>query len=243
MSENPVIARVSATFEPVRELLHPVISDPVVMGGWAVVVVVSLALLWWDIRARNRALPSLMKFVWSLVVLYSGPAGLAVYWYTGRTQIDDDSLWRRSLRSTAHCYSGCGAGEVVGITLLVGVLAIKQTSLVIGGTFAFAYLFGYSLTVGPLLQEGEAVWTAILDALYSETPSITVMEIVAIGTDVFLAGEATMGEPLFWGALVVSLLAGFVAAAPVNLLLVSVGVKEGMKDPSEMERETGVSAD
>jgi len=45
-----------------------------------------------DVRSRNQALPSLRKGVWTLVVLYSGPFGLAIYWYSGRTQIDHDSL-------------------------------------------------------------------------------------------------------------------------------------------------------
>jgi hypothetical protein len=45
-----------------------------------------------------------MKFVWGFTVLYSGPVGLAVYWYSGRSQIRRDSLWRRGFRSVCHCY-------------------------------------------------------------------------------------------------------------------------------------------
>lgn len=229
-----LVAQVEQLLAPVRQILTPLLSDPTVLTVWAAVVAVTLGVLWWDLRTRNRAIPSLMQFVWTLVVLYSGPFGLAVYWYSGRTQIAHDSLWRRGLRSTAHCYSGCGAGEVVGFVLLAGVLALDSSLVVTAGTFAFAYLFGYALTVGPLMQEGVAFGDAMLDALYSETPSITVMEITAIGTDVLLAGEATITEPLFWGALVVSLSVGFLAAFPVNTLLVEVGVKEGMKNPTEL---------
>lgn len=36
---------------------------------------------------------------------------------------------------------------------------------------------------------------AILDAFYAETLSITVMEVVAIGADLYLAGDATISEP------------------------------------------------
>jgi hypothetical protein len=204
------------------------------MGVWALLVVASVGTLWWDIRNNNQALPSMMKGVWSLVVLYSGPFGLAIYWYSGRTQISNDSLWRRGCRSTAHCYSGCGAGEVLGFALLAGLLALQSTLLVATGTFALAYTFGYALTVGPLMQEGVGFGEAMLDALYSETPSITVMEIVAIGTDLLIASQAHISDLLFWGALIFSLSVGFIAAFPINATLVYFGVKEGMKNPAEM---------
>jgi len=218
--------------------MKPILSDPLVMGVWALLVAASVGTLWWDIHERNGALPSMMKGVWTLVVLYSGPLGLAVYWYSGRTQISDDSLWRRGFRSTAHCYSGCGAGEVLGFVLLAGLLALRSTLLITAGTFALAYTFGYALTVGPLIQEGVGFGEAMLDALYSETPSITVMEIAAIGTDLLIASGAHVTDLLFWGALVFSLSVGFVFAFPVNATLVHFGVKEGMKNPAEMGQNT-----
>jgi hypothetical protein len=228
-----LVTTVEQLFAPARDLLQPLLSDPQVAIAWIAFVGVSIGTLWWDIRKRNQALPSMMKGVWSLVVLYSGPFGLGLYWYAGRTQISTDSLWRRGVRSTAHCYSGCGAGEVVGITIAQGALALT-VGWVAAITFGFAYLFGYALTVGPLMQEGVSFGQAAKDALYSETPSITIMEIVAIGADLLLASEAHMGDILFWLALVLSLSLGFVAALPVNVVLVKFGVKEGMKNPAEM---------
>lgn len=223
-----------ASTVPFGDAVTAVVSNPTVLAAWAVLVVGSLGVLWWDLRRHNQALPSLMKLVWTLVVLYSGPLGLTAYWYAGRTQISHDSLWRRGVRSTAHCYSGCGAGEVVGVLLFAGFLALGGSLVTIAGTFALAYLFGYGLTVGPLVQEGVGLREAVVDALYSETPSITVMEVTAIGADTLLAGEATMSEPLFWGALVFSLSLGFAAAYPVNTVLIRAGVKEGMRNPASM---------
>jgi hypothetical protein len=166
-------------------------------------------------------------------VLYSAVLGLAVYWYSGRSQIPDDSFWRRGMRSTAHCYSGCGVGEVLGVTLAAGILLLNTLG-VAATTFAFAYTFGLAFTVGPLLQEGVGLREALSDAVYSESGSIVAMETVAIGSDIYLAGEATMGEPVFWASLAVSLSLGFLAAYPINLGLLRLGVKEGMGDPSEM---------
>lgn len=221
-----------------RQALQSILTDPVYLGVWAVIVAVSLAVLAWDLRENNAELESLMKFVWGFTVLYSGPVGLVGYWFSGRTQIDHDSLWRKGFRSVSHCYSGCGTGEVLGVSIAVGLLAFKTTGTVVL-TFALAYFFGYALTVGPLIQEGVGLREALWDAFYSETASITVMEIVAISVDIWLAGEAGMGDVLFWTALVFSLTIGLIAAYPVNLALIYVGVKEGMMNPAKMGTEMG----
>lgn len=214
-------------------LLENVLTNLTYLVAWAILVTVSLVVLIWDLWTNNAAIGSLMKFVWGFTVLYSGPLGLAGYWYSGRTQISQDSLWRRGFRSVSHCYSGCGGGEIVGVIIAVGLLALGNLYAALI-TFALAYVAGYAMTVGPLMQEGIAFKEALVDAFYSETASITVMEIVAIGTDLWLAGEATMGDILFWTALVFSLSLGLLAAYPVNVLLVRFGVKEGMMNPKMM---------
>ena len=79
-----------------------------VLAVWAVISLACAAWVIQDLRRHNAFLGGMMKVAWVLTVLYSGPLGLAVYWYTGRGQIAHDSLWRKSFRSVAHCYSGCG---------------------------------------------------------------------------------------------------------------------------------------
>ena len=217
----------------VQQALQNVLRNPTYLTAWGVLVVISLAILVWDLQKNNAELGSLMKFVWGFTVLYSGPIGLAGYWRSGRTQIDHDSFWRKGFRSVSHCYSGCGTGEVMGVSIAVGLLAFKTTGTIVL-TFALAYLFDHLLTVGPLMQEGVGLWEALKDAFYSETASITVMEIVAIGVDIWLAAEAGMGDVLFWTSLVFSLTMGLIAAYPVNLLLIHFGIKEGVMNPAQM---------
>ena len=221
-----------------RNVIKPILASWWTLGIWATLNLVSVGVLWWDLRERNQNLPSMMKFVWTLVVAYSGLIGLGVYWYSGRTQIDDNSIWKQGFRSTSHCYSGCGLGEVIGITAATIILSFS-TFWVVVTTFVLAYLFGFSLTVAPLMQEGVGFGEAFRDALRSETPSITVMEIAAIGTDLLLAGGAGWTTPLFWTALLFSLTIGFVFAYPVNALLIEFGVKEGMGSPAEMDGSSG----
>jgi hypothetical protein len=213
-----------------QQTLQAILTNPWLLGVWIILVAIALGVLMYDLRTQNPGIMPLMKAVWFLTVLYSGPVGLAIYYYSGRKQIQQDSLWRRGFRSTSHCYSGCGAGEVAGVVIAAGLLSLS-TWWVAGISFLLAYVAGYAMTVGPLMQEGVGLKRALWDAFYSETASITVMEIVAIGTDIWLAGEATIGEPLFWSALAFSLTMGLIAAYPVNVLLVKFGVKEGMHNP------------
>jgi magnesium-transporting ATPase (P-type) len=134
----------------------------------------------------------------------------------------------------AHCYSGCGAGEITGVFIAAGLLAWGNTAVAII-TFVFAYVFGYAMTLGPMLQEGAPLRQALIDTFYADTLTIAVMEITAITLDLWLSAKASIAEPLFWGSLIVSLTVGLLAAYPVNVLLVYFGVKGGMGNP----RDTG----
>lgn len=212
------------------QTIQIILSSPWFLIGWAVLMLPSLALTIHDLRTRNSHLMGLMKVVWALTVVYSGPLGLLIYWTTGRKEIRRDGLARRAFRSVAHCYSGCGMGEIAGLVIAVGLLTL-DTIWVAAITFAMAYVAGYALTVGPLMQEGVPFRTAMWDAFLAETPSIAVMEIVAIGVDLTLAGDAGLGDVRFWSSLTVSLTCGLFAAYPVNVLLIRFGVKEGMMDP------------
>jgi hypothetical protein len=86
------------------------------------------------------------------------------------------------------------------------------------------------------MHDGVPFGRAMRDSLVSETASIVVMEVVAIGVDLWLSGDAGLGDVLFWTAMMTSLTLGLVAAWPVNVALVYFGVKEGMHDPREMAK-------
>jgi len=216
----------------IEQTLQAILTHPAFLVVWGLLVAASLAALLRDLSAENPQIGRLMKWVWLFTVLYSGPLGLAVYYYSGRRQIARDSLWRRGFRSVAHCYSGCGAGEIVGVVVTVGILGLA-TAWVAGVTFFLAYVAGFALTAGPLMEEGVPFRQAMWDAFYSETASITVMEVVAISVDLWLAGDAGMGDPVFWSSLVFSLSMGLLAAYPVNVVLIRMGVKEGMHSPKD----------
>jgi len=214
------------------ETLRELMSNELLLALWVILALLCCAVLVWDLRKHNAHIGSLMKAVWVMTVLYSGPLGLFIYYYSGRSQIRRDSLWRKGFRSVAHCYSGCGAGEITGVFLAAGLLAVGNTGTALI-TFGLAYVFGYAMTLGPLLQDGTPVKQALLDTFYADTATIAVMEISAISLDLWLAASATLGDTLFWTSLILSLTAGLFVAYPVNVLLVYLGVKGGMANPRE----------
>jgi len=201
------------------------------LTAWCLLAAACAAAVIVDLQRNNQQLGGLMKAVWILTTVYSGPIGLAGYYWSGRRQISGDSLARRAFRSVAHCYSGCGAGEVAGVFIAAGLLGLGSAWIAFI-TFVLAYVAGFALTVGPLVQDGVALPRALRDAFYSDTASITVMEVVAIGVDMWLGGGSRLGEVRFWSALIISLSMGLAAAYPVNVVLVALGVKEGMHSPT-----------
>ncbi|GAH30430.1 unnamed protein product, partial [marine sediment metagenome] len=62
----------------------------------------------------------------------------------------------------------------------------------------------------------------------SETASILVMEAAENGTAFLIPGVLLAGflTPLFWLGLIISVIAGFIAAYPVNYFMISRGLKK-----------------
>jgi len=137
--------------------------------------------------------------------------------------MDEASLNRVAITATAHCLTGCAIGEVLG--MVIGTALGWSDWGTIALAVALAFVFGYSLTMLPLLRAGIALASAIPLALAADTLSITVMEIVDNAVMVLVPGAmgAGLGNLLFWGSLAFALAVAFVAALPVNRLLIARG--------------------
>ena len=138
-------------------------------------------------------------------------------------QASGTSLTRLAVSATLHCLTGCAIGEVLGMVLGTwwgwpnGATAVLATVL--------AFLFGYSLTVWPVLRPGVALRRAITVALAADTVSILVMEIVDNAIILTIPGalDAGLTSPLFWGSLAFSLVVAFLITVPVNRALIARG--------------------
>jgi hypothetical protein len=128
-----------------------------------------------------------------------------------------------ALSATIHCLTGCAIGEILGLVIATQLGWHDLPSILLAVVLAF--VFGYSLTLRPLLASGVAIGTAARLAFAADTLSITVMEIVDNAIVVAIPGAmaAQVVDPLFWGSLALSLAIAGIAAYPVNRWLIQRG--------------------
>jgi hypothetical protein len=130
---------------------------------------------------------------------------------------------RLALSATVHCLTGCGIGEILGLVIAsqLGWPDVPSIALAV----VLAFIFGYALTLRPLLAAGMAIGAAARLAFAADTLSIAVMEIVDNLIILAIPGAmaAGIGDPLFWGSLAIALAVAGVAAYPVNRWLILRG--------------------
>jgi hypothetical protein len=133
------------------------------------------------------------------------------------------SVNRLAFDATRHCLTGCAIGEVLGLAVATALGWHDVASVLLAVVLAF--VFGYGLTLRPLLAGGLSVAAAMRLAFAADTVSIAVMEIVDNAIVVVIPGAMAAGltDPLFWGSLAVSLVIAAAAAFPVNRWLITRG--------------------
>ena len=88
-----------------------------------------------------------------------------------------------------------------------------------------AFIFGYALSMRPLLKHGLGVRRSLRVAFAADTASITVMEVTDNAFILAVPGaiHAGLATWLFWGSLGLSLFVAFWVAYPLNRYLISKG--------------------
>lgn len=125
--------------------------------------------------------------------------------------------------ATMHCLTGCAIGEISG--LIIGEILGLGTLLTIVLAVVLAFLFGYSLSLLPVVKSGVALKSALVIVLAADTLSIAVMELVDNTVVAIIPGAMESGivNPIFWLSMSLALSAAFFAAYPVNKFLLSRG--------------------
>lgn len=129
-------------------------------------------------------------------------------------------------QATLHCLLGCTIGEVAG--LMIGVSLGIGVWATMGLATGLAFVTGMSLAVFPLMRREALSFQSAFAAVWiGEVTSIAVMELAMNATDYFVGGVAAKSifEPIFWVGLLAALPAGFVAAWPVNKVLIGRALK------------------
>jgi hypothetical protein len=139
------------------------------------------------------------------------------------THTEAGSLWQSAVQATLHCLTGCAIGEVLGMVLATAFGWGNAAS--IAASVALAFLFGYTLTIRPILRAGVGFRRAVGVAFASDTVSITTMEIVDNAFILVVPGAMAAGlaDGLFWWSLGLSLVIAFVLTVPVNRWLIARG--------------------
>jgi hypothetical protein len=134
-----------------------------------------------------------------------------------------DSPTRSAIQATLHCLTGCAIGEILGMVLSTALDLGNAMSIVVSVLLAF--LFGYALTLGPVIRAGVPPRRAARLAIASDTVSIATMELVDNAFILLVPGAIAAGlaDGLFWWSLLVSLVVAFVFTVPVNRWLIVRG--------------------
>ena len=125
--------------------------------------------------------------------------------------------------SLTAAVAGCAIGEVLGMVIATALGWENTASIAISVVLAF--VFGYALTLGPILRAGVPAKRAARLTVASDTVSITTMEIVDNAFILLVPGAIAAGlsDSLFWWSLLVSLAIAFVLTVPVNRWLIARG--------------------
>jgi len=136
---------------------------------------------------------------------------------------DAVALWQSAVQATVHCLTGCAIGEVLGMVVATAFGFGNAASIAVSVVLAF--LFGYTLTIQPVLRAGLSFRRAVGVAFASDTVSITTMEIVDNAFIIIVPGALAAGltDGLFWWSLALSLVIAFVITVPVNRWLIARG--------------------
>ncbi|WP_117666076.1 DUF4396 domain-containing protein [Micromonospora sp. MW-13] len=137
--------------------------------------------------------------------------------------MENANLTRLAVAATLHCLTGCAIGEVLG--MVIGTALGWSTLPTVLLAVVLAFLFGYSLTIRPVLRSGVPLRQAAGVALAADTVSILVMEVVDNGVVLAVPGamEAGLTSWLFWASLVGALAVAFLVTVPVNRALIARG--------------------
>jgi Domain of unknown function (DUF4396) len=136
---------------------------------------------------------------------------------------DTPSLNRLALQATVHCLTGCGIGEVLGLAIATQLGWHDLPSIALAVVLAF--VFGYGLTLRPLIGSGMAIGRALRLAFAADTISIVIMEIVDNAFILAIPGAMSAGltDLLFWASLGAALVIAGLVAYPVNRWLIARG--------------------
>lgn len=205
---------------------------------WLLVALASAAYVAWD-QFHGNPEPVVMKWGFVLVTLYMGPIGLLLYVMADKEPTPGGHeefikpLWKQGVGSTVHCVAGDATGIIVAAVAVALIGLPMWLDLIV--EYAAGFLFGLLIFQALFMRKtmggtyGENVAHSFLPELISMNCMMggmaPVMVLLMMGRDMRAMWP---GEPLFWMVMSLGVIAGFAIAYPVNLWMVSRGMKHGL---------------
>jgi F0F1-type ATP synthase assembly protein I len=143
--------------------------------------------------------------------------------HTNKTETNKNFIL--ALNATLHCLIGCGIGEVMGMIIGTALnMSMFDTTIL---SVIMGFVAGLSLGVLPLLKASFTLKNAFKTVLIGEGLSIVVMEAFEVLTQWMIPGvmEAHLTDMIFWIGMAAALAVGFIAALPVNYVMIRRGVR------------------
>ena len=136
-----------------------------------------------------------------------------------------ENYFKLAFSATLHCLIGCGLGEVLG--MVIGTLLNMSNHATMITAIILGFIGGFGLGVIPLKKAGYSWKAAFKQVLVAEGLSIAVMETFEVLVQVYTPGvmDAGLGDSIFWIGMTLGLIAGFIAAFPVNYIFVKKGIR------------------
>ncbi len=130
-----------------------------------------------------------------------------------------------AVKATIHCLIGCGLGEVLG--MIIGTAFQFSMFQTMSLAITLGLIGGILLGIVPLIKSGFNLKLAFKTVIVGEGLSIVIMEAFEVGTQLLIPGvmEAQKTDFIFWGGMIASLAVGFVAALPVNIIMIKKGIR------------------
>jgi len=203
---------------------------------WFVLTANSVAFVAVDIRSTPES--PVLKWGFVLVTLFTGPLGAMLYVLGCREPLAGTheqyvaAQWRQTLGSTMHCVAGDGVGILAGA--VIGGFLKLPPALDIMMEYLLGFAFGLGIFQALFMRDmmGGSYTRALRSSFIPELTSMNCLMAgmipVAIIFKSQVPGSANPASPAFWFIMSMALMAGFIAAYPMNWWLVARKLKHGM---------------
>jgi hypothetical protein len=210
-----------------------------ILFGWFALAGLSTLYVVWDNFVRRNPEETVMRWGWTLITLYMGPVGAALYVMSdkeprpGTHEEFIRPLWKQGVGSTVHCVAGDATG-IVTAAAITGVLGLPMsTDLAVEYVAGFA--FGLFIFQALFMKDmmGGSYPKALRRSFMPEWLSMNMMAAGMFPVMIFLMMGRDMramepSEPQFWFVMSIGVIAGFITAYPVNVWMVSRNLKHGL---------------